>query len=59
MEDRNGLLHGKPATAPNGDQRLFRGGHEWSIPEVNELADAFVRTSLKLNALLYNELAAP
>jgi hypothetical protein len=59
VEDRNGLLHGKPATASNGDQRLFRGGEEWSIPEVNKLADAFVRTSLKLNALLYRELAAP
>jgi len=57
VEDRNGLLHGNPGTAPSGDQRLFRGGQEWTISAVNELADSFVRTGGKLNALLYNELA--
>jgi len=59
VEARNGLLHSNPATAQNDDQRLFRDGHEWTIPEVNELADSFVRTGVKLNALLYSELATP
>ena len=31
VELRNSIVHGKPATAPNGDQRLFRHGHEWNL----------------------------
>lgn len=55
-QERNGLLHGKPGTAPNGDQRLFRHGVEWSIEAVNEFSDRCVRAGMPLNALLYDEL---
>ena len=54
---RNGLLHGKPGTSPNGDQRLFRHGVEWTIQAVNEFSDQCVRAGVPLNALLYKELS--
>lgn len=57
--DRNGLLHGKPATAPNGDQRLFRHGTEWTIDAVDAFADRCVRAGSPLNALLYDEFQEP
>lgn len=57
--DRNGLMHGKPGTAKNGDQRLFRHGSELSVNDVNDFSDRCVRTGRNLNALLYNELAEP
>ena len=56
VEERNGLLHGKPGTAQNGDQRLFRHGSEWTISAVNDFADRCVSAGLPLNALLYAEL---
>jgi hypothetical protein len=59
VEHRNGLLHGKPGTAPNGDQRLFRDGSEWSVNEVNAFSDRCVLAGEPLNALLYNEFVAP
>ena len=57
VADRNALMHGKPGTAKNGDQRLFRHGSELSINDVNDLSDRCVRAGGHLNALLYNELA--
>jgi hypothetical protein len=57
--ERNGLLHGKPATAPNGDQRLFRHGEEWSVPKVQAFADRCVVAGTPLNALLYAEFTEP
>ncbi|WP_414446783.1 hypothetical protein AB4851_08325 [Burkholderia sp. 22PA0099] len=57
--ERNGLMHGKPGTAENGDQRLFRNGDEWTIEKVNEFADRCVRAGEPLNALLYAELKEP
>jgi len=57
--DRNALMHGKPGTAKNGDQRLFRHGSELSINYVNDFLDRCVRAGGHLNALLYNELAEP
>ena len=56
VEERNGLLHGKPGTAQNGDQRLFRHGSEWTIVAVNEFADRCGRAGLHLNALLHADL---
>ncbi len=56
VQERNGLLHGKPGTASNGDQRLFRGASEWTIAKVNEFSDRCARADLSLNALLYGEL---
>lgn len=55
--ERNGLMHGKPGTALNGDQRLFRHGNEWTIDAVNVFSDRCVRDGTPLNALLYDELA--
>jgi hypothetical protein len=57
--DRNALMHGKPGTAENGDQRLFRNGTELSINVVNDFSDRCVRAGGRLNALLYDELAEP
>lgn len=53
--ERNGLLHGKPGTAQNGSQRLFRHGGEWTIEAVNRFSDRCVRAGEPLNALLYGE----
>lgn len=53
---RNALLHGKPGTAPGGEQRLFRMGEVWSIDRVNDAADDFTECSLRLNAYLYGHL---
>lgn len=57
VEQRNGLMHGKPGTAANGDQRLFRNNHEWTIEAVNDFADRCVRAGRPLNALLHGELS--
>lgn len=59
VQERNGLLHGKPGTAPNGDQRLFRHGAEWTIDKINEFSDRCVRAGSPLNALLYDEFKEP
>lgn len=53
---RNDFLHANPATAPNGDQRLFRHGVEWTVSMVDELADEFTACSLTLNHCLYSLL---
>ena len=55
VDQRNALLHGKPGTAPNGDQRLFRHDFEWSIDAVNKFSDRCVVASEPLNALIHNE----
>jgi hypothetical protein len=59
VRERNGLMHGKPGTAANGDQRLFRHSLEWSIEAVHEFSDRCVRAGMPLNALLYDELKEP
>ena len=59
VKDRNGLLHGKPGTAPNGDQRLFRHGTEWTIATLNLFSDRCVRAGMPLNALLYADFKEP
>ncbi|WP_292288820.1 hypothetical protein [Marivita sp.] len=59
VADRNALMHGKPGTGNDGEQRLFRHGDEWTIIDINEFSDRCVRAGGRLNALLYNELAEP
>jgi hypothetical protein len=59
VKERNGLMHGKPATTLNGDQRLFRNGAEWTIDAVNAFSDRCVKAGMPLNALLYDELKEP
>lgn len=59
VTDRNALMHGKPGTRSDGEQRLFRHGDEWTIIDINDFSDRCVRVGGRLNALLYNELAEP
>jgi len=56
VEERNGLLHGKPGSTQNGDQRLFRHEWEWTIDAVNAFSDRCVGAGLPLNSFLYAEL---
>ncbi len=56
VETRNGIMHGKPGTAPSGEQRLFRDGDAWTPEMVDDAADEFAACSLLLHALLYNQL---
>lgn len=53
---RNDLMHANPATAPNGDQRLFRHGSQWTIPEVDDLADEFSACQIEMNDLHHKVL---
>jgi hypothetical protein len=55
---RNGILHGKPGTAPDQSQRLFRNGSVWQLSDIEDAADAFAECSDSLNALLYGHLSA-
>lgn len=59
VKERNGLMHGKPGTAPSGDQRLFRHGLEWTVDAVNAFSDRCIRAGMPLNALLHDELKTP
>ncbi|MBI6629727.1 hypothetical protein [Pontibaca salina] len=59
VDDRNALMHGKPGTTKDGDQRLFRHGEEWTIIDLSNFSDRCARAGGRLNALLYNELAEP
>lgn len=59
VEERNGLLHGKPGTAPNGDQRLFRHGQEWSISDVKQFSDQVAACSTMLNEMVHQHLVTP
>lgn len=53
---RNGILHGKPGTAPDQAQRLFRDGTVWNLEDVDAAADDFAECGDALNALLYGVL---
>lgn len=57
VEDRNGLMHGKPGTDNDGGQRLFRHGTAWSVEMINDAADRFAACSIRLNSFLYGFLA--
>jgi len=55
VDERNKIIHGKPCTAPNGEQRLSGNG----IIEISHLeraADAFAVCGGKLNSLFYGFL---
>jgi hypothetical protein len=58
VKDRNGLMHGKPATV-NGKQRLTRHGSEWTIDKVNEFSDRCASAAAPLGALIHAELKEP
>ena len=56
VKERNGLLHGKPGTAPNGDQRLFRGPSEWAIDIVDNFSDEVTACQVLLNDMVHKHL---
>ncbi len=53
---RNNLVHAKPGTAPDGDQGLFRHGDQWTLAELESVADAFATCSTRLNGALHGFL---
>jgi|JI7StandDraft_1071085.scaffolds.fasta_scaffold574596_1 hypothetical protein len=59
VQERNGLLHGKPGTARNGDQRLFRHGQEWTIATIEAFSDEVAACSILLNDMVHRHLATP
>lgn len=52
---RNGILHGKPCTAPGGEQRLS-SDKILEIPDLEAAADDFVECGGKLNEIYYRFL---
>lgn len=59
VKQRNGLLHGHPGTAPNGDQLMYRHGSAWTLKAVNTFADRCVAADLPLNELFHRALSEP
>jgi len=55
VDERNRIIHGKPCTAPNGEQRLSGNGII-EISNLEQAADAFTVCSRKLNSLFYGFL---
>jgi hypothetical protein len=53
---RNALLHGKPCTAPDGDQVL--SGHDgiWTVEMIQGFADRATACQIKLNDILHQHL---
>jgi hypothetical protein len=45
---RNNLLHAKPGYNDQGQERLFRAGDQWTIRELEAVAAAFHKCSLRL-----------
>jgi hypothetical protein len=56
---RNAIAHGKPGTAPDGGQRLFRDGVAWTIEGLNSAADEFTDCQIRMNDILYGYLGHP
>jgi hypothetical protein len=57
VELRNGILHGKPCTAPSGEQRLSSGEKIWDLTDLERAADEFAECSSKLNSYLHGFLS--
>jgi len=53
---RNGILHGKPCTAPSGEQRLSSGAI-LEVADLERAADDFTECSSGLNSLLHGFLS--
>jgi hypothetical protein len=47
---RNNLVHAKPGITTDGEQRLFRHGDQWTMEELEGVADAFARCSDRLTS---------
>lgn len=57
VEERNGLAHGKPCTAPSGEQRLSRHGTIWTHDLIDKAADEFAICAQALNKIFYEHLS--
>jgi hypothetical protein len=55
VNERNRIIHGKPCTAPTGEQRLSGNGII-EITHLEKIADAFIVCNEKLNSLFYGFL---
>lgn len=51
--ERNRLVHAKPGTNADGEQRLFYYGFEWTIERIDNVADRFSACGVRLNAIMY------
>lgn len=56
VKTRNAILHGKPGTAKDGGQRLFRNGKVWTREDFDDASDKFTACSMRLNSFLYGFL---
>ena len=53
---RNKLAHGRPCTAPDGEQRLSFDGGIWTGDSIDHAADDFAECGAELNKLFYGAL---
>ena len=53
VRSRNNLLHARPGVNGAGEQRLFRDGDQWTLDELEAVADAFTACSIRLGAWLH------
>jgi hypothetical protein len=51
--ERNRLIHAKPGSNIDQEQRLFYFGFEWTIDRVKDVADRFAECGLRLNTLCH------
>ena len=59
VDHRNAIMHGKPGTAPDGSQLLFRQGTPWTQKRLEDIADDFAACNRVLNGLFYGVLGGP
>lgn len=55
---RNNLVYAKPGTGADGTQALFRHGDQWTLAELQGVADAFAACSARLDRALHGVLSA-
>lgn len=53
---RNRIMHGRPGTAPNGDQRLFDKGAPFAISNIDIAASQFTACLRQITDMLHNRL---
>ncbi len=51
--ERNHLVHAKPATNEDGEQRLFYFDFEWTIERIEDVANKFTKCSIDLSKLYH------
>jgi hypothetical protein len=61
VDRRNSLVHGKPFTGKNGEQRLLYVGKaarvDWTLDEIVSVAKQFEDASIEANELFHEHLA--